>query len=97
VSEKRVLRKIFGPKRDEVEWEWRQLHNVEHCDFTPRQIHIICIIVVMKSRKNRRNMQHKWERGEIYTEFWWGNLKGRVSLENLYVDRRIILKCVFKK
>jgi len=25
--ENRVLRKIFGPKRDEVTGEWRQLHN----------------------------------------------------------------------
>ena len=25
--ENRVLRKIFGPKRDEVTGEWRKLHN----------------------------------------------------------------------
>jgi len=25
----RVLRRIFGPKRDEVTWEWRRLHNGE--------------------------------------------------------------------
>ena len=47
VFEKRVLRKIIGPTRDEVEWEWRKLHNEEHCDFTPRQIHIIPIIPVL--------------------------------------------------
>jgi hypothetical protein len=29
---KRVLRKIFGPKRDEVTGEWRKLHNEEHRD-----------------------------------------------------------------
>jgi hypothetical protein len=28
VLEKRVLRKIFGPKREEVTGEWRRLHNV---------------------------------------------------------------------
>jgi hypothetical protein len=22
-----MLRKIFGPKRDEVTWDWRRLHN----------------------------------------------------------------------
>ena len=27
VSENRVLRRIFGPKRDEVTREWRKLHN----------------------------------------------------------------------
>jgi hypothetical protein len=29
VFENRVLRRIFGPKRDEVTGEWRKLHNVE--------------------------------------------------------------------
>jgi hypothetical protein len=29
VCENRVLRRIFGPKRDEVTGEWRKLHNGE--------------------------------------------------------------------
>jgi hypothetical protein len=29
VFENRVLRRIFGPKRDKVTGEWRELHNVE--------------------------------------------------------------------
>jgi hypothetical protein len=29
VFENRVLRKVFGPKRDEVTGEWRKLHNEE--------------------------------------------------------------------
>jgi hypothetical protein len=29
VFENRVLRRIFGPKRDEVTGEWRSLQNVE--------------------------------------------------------------------
>jgi hypothetical protein len=29
VLENRVLREIFGPKRDEVRGEWRRLHNEE--------------------------------------------------------------------
>jgi len=29
VSENRVLRRIFGAKRDEVTEEWRKLHNEE--------------------------------------------------------------------
>jgi hypothetical protein len=29
VFENKVLRRIFGPKRDEVTWEWRRLHNKE--------------------------------------------------------------------
>jgi len=32
IFEKRVLRKIFGPKRDEVREKWRTLHNEELID-----------------------------------------------------------------
>jgi len=47
VFEDRVLRRIFGPKRDEVTGEWRKLHNEELNDlyFPPN------IIWVMKSRR----------------------------------------------
>jgi hypothetical protein len=33
VFENRVLRRIFGPKRDEVTGEWRKLHNEELRDW----------------------------------------------------------------
>ena len=33
VFENRVLRKVFGPKRDEVTGEWRKLHNEKLNDF----------------------------------------------------------------
>jgi hypothetical protein len=29
VFENRVLRRIFGPKRDEITGEWRELNNAE--------------------------------------------------------------------
>jgi len=29
VCKNRVLRRIFGPERDEVTGEWRRLHNLE--------------------------------------------------------------------
>jgi hypothetical protein len=29
VSDNRVLRRIFGPKREEVAGDWRRLHNEE--------------------------------------------------------------------
>ena len=32
VFENRVLRRVFGPKRDEVTGEWRKLHNDELSD-----------------------------------------------------------------
>jgi hypothetical protein len=49
VFENRVLRRIFGPKRDEVTGEWRRLHNEELNDLysSPN------IIRVIKSRRMR--------------------------------------------
>jgi hypothetical protein len=38
VFENRVLKKIFGPKRDEVTGEWRKLHNEELPDCIFRQV-----------------------------------------------------------
>jgi hypothetical protein len=49
VFENRVLRKIFGPKRDDVTGDWRKLHNEElHNLYTSPNI-----IRVIKSRKMR--------------------------------------------
>jgi hypothetical protein len=43
VFENRVLRKIFGPKRDEVTGEWRKLHNEELNDLycSPNIVRVI--------------------------------------------------------
>jgi hypothetical protein len=43
VSENRVLRRIFEPRRDEVTGEWRKLHNEELRDLysSPSIIRII--------------------------------------------------------
>jgi len=38
VLEKRVLRKGFGPERDEVRGEWTGLHNEELYDCAAHQI-----------------------------------------------------------
>jgi hypothetical protein len=45
----RVSRRIFGPKRDEVTGEWRQLHNEELNDLYS----LPNIVRVAKSRKMR--------------------------------------------
>ena len=64
VFENGVVRKIFGPKRDEVTGEWNRLSNEEHNNlyFSPN------IIRVIEIRRNR------WARhvarmgaGEVYT------------------------------
>jgi hypothetical protein len=36
-------------------------------------------------------------RGEVLTGFWWGDLREGDHLEGPDVDRRIILKWIFKK
>jgi hypothetical protein len=38
VFENRVLRRILGPKRDEMTGEWRKLHNEELRDLYLRQV-----------------------------------------------------------
>ena len=38
VFENRVLRRLFGPKRDEVIEKWRKLHNEELILSTPHKI-----------------------------------------------------------
>ena len=42
VFENWVLRRIFGPKRDEVTGEWRKLHNKELNDlYSPPSIFLM--------------------------------------------------------
>ena len=47
--ENRVLRKVYGPKRDEVTGEWRRLHNAELNDLYS----LPNIVRVVKSRRIR--------------------------------------------
>ena len=50
VFKNKVLRKIFGAKRDEITQEWRKLHNAElHALYSSRNI-----IRSLKSRRLRR-------------------------------------------
>jgi hypothetical protein len=49
VFENKVLRRIFGPKRDEVTGEWRKLHNEELRDLYSS----LSVIRIIKSRRMR--------------------------------------------
>src|SRR5215471_14998486 len=49
VFENRVLRRVFGPKRDEVTGEWRKLHNDELKNLYSSP----SIVQVVKSRRTR--------------------------------------------
>ena len=74
----RVLRRIFGPKRDEVTGEWRKLHNEELNDLfsSPN------IVRVIKSRRMRwaGYVARMGERRGVY-RVWWGNLRERNTWE----------------
>jgi hypothetical protein len=67
VFENRVLRSIFGPKRNEVTGEWRRLHNEEFNDLysSPN------IIRVIKSRKMRwAGHEARMGKIEVHTGLW---------------------------
>jgi len=70
VAENSVLRKVFGPKSDEVTGEFRRLHNYVLHDLHSPDIQVI------KSRKIR-SVGHVGTcgRGEVNIGFWWGNLR----------------------
>jgi hypothetical protein len=61
VFENRVLRKIFGLKRDEVTGEWRELHNEELRDLYS----LPSIIRIIKSRRMMRWAGHVARKGEM--------------------------------
>jgi len=84
--ENRALRSIFGCKTDEVAREWRKVHKEELNDLysSPNTVRVI------KSRKSvGRGMWHAWERGQVHTGFWWGDLRERCYLEDPGVDGKI--------
>jgi hypothetical protein len=90
----RILRRIFGPKRDEITGEWRKLHKEElnYLHFTPN------IIRRIKSRRMRwEGMYHVGEKGEVHTGFWWRNLSERDNLGDTGIDGSIILRWIFRK
>jgi hypothetical protein len=57
VFENRVLRRVFGPKRDEATGEWREFHNEELNDLYS----LPNIVRVVKSRRMRwQDMWRAW-------------------------------------
>jgi hypothetical protein len=74
VYENRVLRRIFGPKRDEVMGGWRKLHNEEYCNLYSSP----SIIRIIKSRRMRW-AGHEARMGRRGTRigYWWESQKER--------------------
>jgi hypothetical protein len=88
-----VLRKIFGPKKDEVTEEWRRLHKEE-----PHGIYYQTnIIRVIESRMRwAGHVACMGDRKGAYRVLM-GYFRVRDILEDLNVDGNIILKSIFKK
>ena len=76
VFENRVLRKIFGPKRDKVTGELNDLYSSPDIiqAIKPRTTswvgHVSCM-----------------GRGKVHTGFWWGNLREADHLEDPGIDQ----------
>jgi hypothetical protein len=88
VFENGVLRRIFGPERDE-DGSWGKLHNDELYSLysSPN------IVRVIKSRR-LRGVGHaaRIGGGEVFTGFWLGGPKGRDHWEDLGIGGRITLR-----
>jgi hypothetical protein len=98
VFENRVLKRIFGSKRDEVTEEWRKLHNEELNDMYSSP----SIFRVITSRRINGAGHRVWGREEACLGFWWGNRRERERERGGHfgepgVDGRIILRWVFRK
>jgi hypothetical protein len=64
-----VLRRIFGPRTDEVTLKWRKLNNedLNYLYSSPN-------IVRGQSENNKKGSANSMYGGKAYARFWWGNL-----------------------
>jgi hypothetical protein len=74
VFENRVLKKIFGPKRNEVIGRWRKLHNEELHNLS-------CLPSIIRMIKSRMmgwagHVARMGSRG-MHIGFWWESQKER--------------------
>ena len=91
--EDRVLRRIFGPRRDEVTGEWRKVPNEEFNDlYCPPNI-----VQVIKSRSMRwaGHEACMWERRGVYRVLV-GEREGKYHFGDPDVNGRNLLRCIFR-
>jgi hypothetical protein len=89
VFENRVLRRIFGPKRDTVPVEWRKLHN-EELNYLYASLNIVWVI---KSRRMRwaGHVAHTGE-GRVVYRVLVGKPVGKRPLERPEHRREYTIK-----
>jgi hypothetical protein len=87
--ENKVLRRIFGPKRDEVTGEWRRLHIEELNDVYSSPI---IIRMIKSSRMRWTGHVARMGEGRGAYRILVGRPEGRNHLEDPGVDGSLILK-----
>jgi hypothetical protein len=94
VFENRVLRRIFGSKRDEVTGEWRKLHNEELNDLYSS--HYLGRVIKSRIMRLEGHVARLEEGRDVY-RVWVGKPEGKIPLGDPVVDGRIILGWIFRK
>jgi len=94
VLENRVLRRMFGPKRDEMIGEWRKLHNEELNDLYSSR-NVVWVIKLKRIRWAVHAARMREKRGIYRVSV--GKTKGKRTLRYPGVDGRIILRLIFRK
>jgi hypothetical protein len=90
VLENRVLRKIFGPKRNKVTQEWRRLQNELYGLYSSP-------IIIPVIRSKGMNGWGRWHIWETCTQGFGGQTQWeRYHMQDLGIDGKIILKWIFK-
>jgi hypothetical protein len=86
VFENRVLRGIFGPKRDEVTGVWKSCSRGSFIICTHHQI---LLGRPNQGEWNGQGIWHAWERGKTCTGFRWESQKKKDHLKDQGIDGRM--------
>jgi len=89
-----VLRRICGPRRDEVTGKWRRLNN-EELNYLYSSPNIVQVIKSRRMRWAGRVARMSEERGCIGC--WWVNRRERDHWGDLGVDGWIILEWISRR